>query len=131
MRGNQGFLLRHLKSFEVIVVSKPKPPTGTGPGGTRLWRQVTESFDLDGHELVILRQAVDVLDSCELLQAAVRAEGLLDEERAVHPAARELRLQRVLLLRVLADLRFPDPGEVERPQRRSGSRGAYGRREST
>jgi len=96
-----------------------------------LWRKVTESFDLDGHELVILRQAVDVLDSCELLQAVVRSEGLLDEERAVHPAARELRLQRVLLLKLLADLRFPDPGEDERPQRRSGSRGAYGRREST
>jgi len=110
-------------------VSKSKPPTGTGPGGARLWRKVTESFDLDGHELVILRQAVDVLDSCELLRAVVRAEGLLDEDRAVHPAARELRLQRVLLLKLLADLRFPDAGEDERPQRRSGSRGAYGRRE--
>lgn len=110
-------------------MSKPKPPTGTGPGGARLWRKVTGSFELDGHELVILRQAVDVLDACDELQAVVHAEGLLDEERAVHPAARELRLQRALLLRLLADLRFPDAGEVERPQRRSGSRGAYGHRE--
>ncbi len=111
-------------------MSKPKPPTGTGPGGARFWRRVVDGFDLEAGERVVLEQAVAVLDNCDELQAVVRAEGLLDEDRAVHPAARELRLQRVLLLKLLADLRFPDPGEDERPQRRSGSRGAYGRRES-
>ncbi len=105
-------------------------PRRTGTAGKRLWSAVTGEYELAPHELEVLRQAVNCLDVCTELQATVRAQGLLGDDR-VHPAVIELRLQRALLVRLLADLRFPDPEEDARPQRRSGSRGAYGRREST
>ena len=94
-----------------------------------MWRAVVADFDLAPWELDLLRQSVAVVDNCESLQAIACKEGLLLEDR-VHPATIELRLQRVLLVKLLADLRIPDDDEP-RPPRRGGSRGAYGRREST
>jgi len=105
------------------------PPKGTRAGGRRLWRAVVADFDLAPWELDLLRQSVAVVDNCESLQAIAGKEGLLLEDR-VHPATIELRLQRVLLVKLLADLRIPDDDEP-RPPRRSGSRGAYGKREAS
>ena len=104
-------------------------PEGTKAAGRRLWRNVTAAYDLEPHELELLRQAVNVLDVCEQLQATATAQGLLTDDK-VHPATVELRLQRVLLVKLLADLRFPEGEDGPRPPRRSGSRGAYGRRDS-
>lgn len=101
-------------------------PAGTGTAGKRLWRAVTTAFDLEQHELELLRQTVAVLDSCETLQAVTAAQGMLVEDRAT-AATVELRLQRVLLVKLLADLRVPDADDT-RPPQRPGSRGAYGRR---
>jgi len=103
-------------------------PEGTKTAGARLWGNVTEAYDLEPHELELLAQAVNVLDVCAELQATVTAQGLLTDDK-VHPATVELRLQRVLLVKLLADLRFPEGEDGARPQRRTGSRGAYGRRE--
>ncbi len=111
------------------MISTLAAPEGTKAAGARLWGSVTAAYDLEPHELELLRQAVNVLDVCAELQATVTAQGLLTEEK-VHPATVELRLQRTLLLKLLADLRFPEGEDGARPQRRSGSRGAYGRRDS-
>lgn len=104
-------------------------PKDTGAAGRRLWRAVTTAFDLEQHELELLRQTVAVLDNCESLQGVVNAQGMLSEDRAT-AATVELRLQRVLLVKLLADLRVPDSDDT-RPSQRPGSRGAYGRRGST
>lgn len=104
-------------------------PTGTGVAGRRLWRAVTTAFDLEAHELELLRQTVAVLDNCSQLQKVVTAQGILVDDRAT-AATVELRLQRVLLLKLLADLRVPDAEDARAPQR-TGSRGAYGQRVAT
>ncbi len=106
----------------------PSAPRGTGPEGRRLWRAALTEFDLDAHELTMLRQACRVADACEDLHHVVTAEGMLIGDR-VHPAAVELRLQRLVLGRLLVALRLPsglsDEGEQPaRPQLR-GLRGFY------
>ncbi len=110
----------------------PAPPRGTEAAGRRLWRAVLAGFDLDEHELVLLRQAVHVADVCERLRQLVDADGTVRDGRA-HPALVELRQQRLLLARLVVALRVPlgEQEEEERvtsPRRSQyrGLRGVYG-----
>lgn len=111
----------------------PAAPAGSCPAGRRLWRAVLTGFDLDEHELTLLRQAVAVADTCDALQAVADREGPMIADRfgrpVVHPALVELRQQRIVLARLIVALRVP-LGEVGdeptgRAQRR-GTRGVYG-----
>jgi hypothetical protein len=94
-----------------------------------LWRAVLADFDLDEHELTLLRQAVAVADVCEDLQAIVEADGLLVVsrlgERRPHPALVELRMQRIVLARLIVALRVP-LGEQDEAAGRSQYRGMRG-----
>lgn len=102
----------------------PRPPAGTGKAGAALWRGVLDSYELQPHELLLLRQAVAVADVCDDLHARVQTDGTLLDGRA-HPALVELRQQRVLLARLLVALRVPlGEQEAERTQYR-GLRGVY------
>lgn len=91
-------------------------------------------YDLEEHELALLRQAVTVVDRLEALDAIVEADGLMVEARSgpkLHPAAIESRQLKIALARLLAVLRLPagedgDHQQTARPQRRVGVRGAYG-----
>ncbi len=112
-------------------MTKPKVPTGTGPAGAKLWRAVLEEYDLEEHEVLLLREAVRTVDALDGLEKCVTEDGPLlsssQGERA-HPALVEARQQRIALARLLAALRLP-AGEEEagdrRPQRRMGVRGVY------
>jgi hypothetical protein len=108
------------------VSDAPRAPNGTQAAGRRLWRSVLDTFELDEHELTLLRQAVAVADHCEALQDEVDRTGLLVGGRT-NPALVELRQQRILLARLIVALRVPlgDAGEGGRTQRR-GLRGVYG-----
>jgi hypothetical protein len=90
---------------------------------------VTSRFELEDHELTLLRQAAVVADSCEALRAVVAVEGRLivwsSGEQRVHPALVELRQQQILLARLVTALRVPLAEDSQaRPQRR-GVRGVY------
>lgn len=100
-----------------------KPPRGTGPTGKALWASILGTFDLEDHEIELVRQMTVVADRISALDAAVTRDGVLTGGRA-HPALVESRLQRVTLGRLLAVLRLPDR-EEQRPQRRGGFRGVY------
>jgi hypothetical protein len=98
-------------------------PRGTGVAGKVIWQAISESFDLEPHELAVLRQIAVVADRISDLDKAVSRDGVLIGDRA-HPALVESRLQRITLGRLLAVLRLPDL-ENGRPQRRAGFRTAY------
>ncbi len=114
-----------------------KPPAGCKAEGRRLWRAVLGRFDLDEHELTLLRQAVRMADVCDDLQRIVDDEGPLTVVSGVvraHPALVELRQQRIVLARLVVALRVPlgeeeahgdDDTPAQRLQRR-GIRGVYG-----
>ena len=108
-----------------------KPPQTPGE---RLFAAVTEAYALDEHELVLLHEAGRTADLCADLQAVLdEADGPLMSTRAgvrAHPAAVELRQQRVTLARLLVARRVP-AGEEEAsgPSRLPvrGPRGFYGK----
>lgn len=115
-----------------------KPPTGTKTAGRRLWKAILGEYVLEEQELTLLRQAVRVADLCDDLQALLDAEGLMvDTPQGIktHPAAVELRQQRITLARLIVALRVPlgeqgaAPAAGQRTQRR-GIRGPYGIRGS-
>jgi hypothetical protein len=119
------------------VTAAPKPPEGAQAAGRRLWRAVLNDYDLEEHELVLLRQAVRAVDACESLQALVDSEGVVvssPQGTKAHPALVELRQQQLILARLLAALRVPLGEEGQEPktspgrrlQRRTGVRGVYG-----
>jgi hypothetical protein len=92
---------------------------------------VLEAFELDEHELALLRQAARTADLCDALQAIVDVEGPIVDGRA-HPAVVELRQQRIVLARLIVALRVPLGDQEDaatsaagRLQRR-GLRGVYG-----
>jgi hypothetical protein len=108
------------------------PPTGTRAGGARLWSSILDEYELEEHEMALLREAVRTIDLLDALDRAVRADGALHDSPQglrAHPAAVEARQQRIALARLLAALRLPageeDAGETRRPQRRVGVRGMY------
>ncbi len=116
----------------------PKPPSGTKAAGRRLWSSIVEAYELDEHELVMLRQAIRTVDLLDALQAEVDAAGVVvasPQGERTHPAVVELRQQRIALARMLAALRLPQGAEGDqqqgaRPQRRGATRGVYGIRGS-
>ncbi len=116
-------------------MTTPKPPSGCKAEGRRLWRAVLTRFQLNEHELTLLRQAVRMADVCDDLQRIVDDEGPLAMVSGVvraHPAIVELRQQRIVLARLIVALRVPlgeeeaqGESESQRLQRRP-IRGVYG-----
>jgi hypothetical protein len=104
----------------------PNPPAGTDEPGRRLWQEIVELYELEAHELVLLEQACRTLDLCETLQTTVDREGPIVAGRTT-AATVELRLQRVMLGRLLTALRIPI-GDAQGRQQYRGSRGFYGLR---
>ena len=111
----------------------PAVPKGTGPSGSRLWRDVLGSYELEEHELALLREAVRTVDQLDELHSIASREGLIVDGphgSKPHPALTEARQLRIALARVLAALRLPagdedDQAAGRRPQRRTGVRGVY------
>jgi hypothetical protein len=80
-------------------------------------------FELDGHNLEMLRQAVAVADLVARCDELVEAEGPVVDSpqgRKPHPALTEGRAQRALLARLVAGLGLPDGDEGGVDERRRG-----------
>lgn len=103
-------------------MSTPKVPQGLGIEGKRLWRAVLREFDLEEHELALLRRACFVADRCTALQDVIDAEGMFETnrlgERKMHPAVVELRQQEILLAKLVVAMRVPlgESGDDESPR---------------
>lgn len=101
--------------------------------GDRLRQAVTDLYELDEHELVVLDAAARTADLCAELAGVVDRDGLVVLGNGgvpkMHPAIAELRQQRLTLARLIAALRVPlEDGEVgggARLQRRP-LRGVHG-----
>ena len=113
-----------------MTASRPSPPKGCQAAGRTLWRDITGTYELDIHELALLKEATRTVDQLDELAAAVAADGTMIDGR-IHPALVESRQLRIVLARLLAALRLPagdqdDHQEQQRrPQRRGGVRSPY------
>jgi hypothetical protein len=111
----------------------PAPPRGTGANGGKLWRDVLGKYELEEHELALLREMVRMVDRLDKLAAITAREGLeVSGPHGCKPhwAATESRQLGIALARLTAALRLPagdesDPAAGRRPQRRVGARGVY------
>lgn len=109
----------------------PAPPKGTKVNGAKLWRDVLGRYELEQHELALLRQMVRTVDLLDKLDAIAAAKGLMvsgPHGSKPHPAVVESRQNAITLARLTAALRLPagdedDPAAHRRPQRRAGVRG--------
>lgn len=100
-----------------------KAPRGLNPTGRKLWVDVTDKFELQSHELLLLEQAARIADLVADLQARIDTDGPVLATGRNHPAVAEIRQQRITLARLLVALRVPTGDqEDDRPQRR-GLRG--------
>jgi len=110
----------------------PRNPPGAKTAGKRLWRDVLVKYELEEHEMALLREAVRTVDLLDDLAAVVELDGAIlsgPTGTKVHPALVEARQLKIALARLLAALRLPagEEGEAQRrPQRRVGARGVYG-----
>lgn len=106
----------------------PIPPSELKKSGRALWSAVLEEYELDRHEVLILREACRTADALDGLQALLDADGLMGETSQgprIHPALVEARQQRLTFARLLTALRIP-AGEADgRTQARGGTRGVY------
>jgi hypothetical protein len=114
----------------IMTVSTPRPPPGLKAAGKRLWTSVAGPWQLEEHEAALLLEAARTVDLLDELEARVKLDGAVIESpqgMKAHPAAVELRQQRIALARLLAALRLPEDAEqaTKRPGRR-GPRGVYG-----
>ena len=112
----------------------PPPPAGLADAGKKLWRAVTEEYEIDEHELLLLREASRCADRLDRLAEEAAAGSVTVEnhrgDQVAHPAMVEARQQSLTLARLLASLRLPSGEETgeRRPQRRGAARGSYGLR---
>jgi hypothetical protein len=111
----------------------PAPPKGTGPSGKALWTSVLTDYELEQHEIQLLREMCRTVDTLDTLHAAVQADGAFIDGphgRKCHPGITESRQLRIALARLAAAIRLPagDDGDQpagRRPQRRGSPRGVY------
>lgn len=106
----------------------PAPPDGLAASGQDLWRSVLRDFELDDHELALLKEASRTVDNLDALAERLAGDGIMSESSQgtrVHPALPELRQQRIALARILAALRIPTGTEETAPAQHRGVRGVY------
>jgi hypothetical protein len=89
-----------------------------------------ERYELEEHEMALLREVVRTVDLLDDLAAVVASDGPVltgPSGTRVHPAVVESRQLKIALARLQAALRLPSGEEPEsrRPQRRVGVRGVY------
>ncbi|GAC1574394.1 MAG: hypothetical protein NVS3B18_07990 [Candidatus Dormibacteria bacterium] len=85
---------------------------------------MTGAYELEVTELLVHVAAEHTADMLGELQAALDRDGVIGPDENVHPAAAELRTQRLTLAKLIATLRMPDDdGAVD--QRLGGVRGMY------
>lgn len=106
-------------------------PGGLKASGRKLWRSTVDDFELEEHELSILREACRTADGIDGLQAAVDRDGVLSESSQgvrAHPALVELRQQRICFARLVAQLGLPtgDEDAAATHGQRRATRGVYG-----
>jgi len=104
------------------VTGQQKRPPRLRAGGRRLWDAVTTRWELDQHEAELLEQAARTLDLVDRLTRETEQQPLLVDGKP-NPLLAEVRHQRIVLGRLLAQLRIPDD-RGQRPQHRS-ARGTY------
>lgn len=109
------------------AVSPGPPPKFTRLSGEALWLAVLNRYELEQHELLILREIVRCVDDLDRLANIAGRQGAITASGEIHPAVAEARQMRMTLATLIAALRLPaeneeDQASLRRPQRRPAVR---------
>jgi hypothetical protein len=102
----------------------PPAPKGLKTSGRKLWQAVNEGNILNQAELTVLKEMCRVSDRLDLLAETIDKYGGVVGAQ-VHAAMVEARQLELVLAKLHAVLRFPDPATGTKPQYR-GMRGPQG-----
>lgn len=104
------------------IPTRPIAPKFTRLTGEALWSAVLGRYELEQHELLILREIVRCVDDLDRLAAITGRQGAITASGDIHPAVAEARQMRITLATLIGALRLPDeneeePASVRRPRR--------------
>lgn len=108
------------------------PVKGWNNDSKELWRSITESFELQIHERIMLQEVCTALTRLAWINDEIESAELVVPGRTgpvIDPRVVEARLLLAAIQKGLHSLRIPELSDQEdqkRPQRRSGTRGNYG-----
>lgn len=105
-----------------------KMPTKLGAAGRRLWKDVTETYDLRPDEFRILEAASREVDLIAKMEKAMEGQSLTVTgsmgQTVAHPILSELRQHRAIVKSLLGSLRLPDDEAKPTPERSTSARAA-------
>lgn len=97
----------------------PRPPTGLGKRGAKLWRDTLCRYELRVDELTILHEACRILGQIDYLADQLSGADLIVRgsmgQPAPHPFLAELRGCRSLLSQLVRQLKLPDDDGADEP----------------
>ena len=97
-----------------MAARRPKTPTGLGTEGTKLWREVVGTFDVneEPHKRRILFDACKTADLIDKLDAAMVGEPLTAKgsmgQLVIHPLIAQSQSARTQLAQLLTRLNFAE-----------------------
>jgi transposase len=113
--GSHQWLARPRRSRRGLQGSKPQP-AGLEKGGCTRWREVLGAYALRADERRLLEACCRTVDTLARLETALQVTpltvaGSMGQLRE-HPLLAEARQQRVVLARLLTQLKLPDEGDL-------------------
>lgn len=94
-------------------VSRPTTPKFTRLAGEALWQAVLDRYELEQHELVLLREIVRCVDDLDRLANIASRQGAITTAGGIHPAVAEARQMRMVLATLVGALRLPDERDAD------------------
>ena len=100
------------------MTAKPRVPAGLGTQGAAFFRRLMNEYDFEVSEIPIVEMAARQAEINSALEQAIsKNESFIEGskgQKVLNPAIAEVRLGRVVLARLLAQLPFPDEDDIPR-----------------
>lgn len=93
--------------------TSPPPPSHLSARASTLWRETLAAYELAGHELEVLRLALEAMDRAATARRMLRREGITTVNRfgdaVAHPAVKIEKDSAAACARLFSQLDLPEP----------------------
>ncbi|MCH9734797.1 MAG: hypothetical protein K0U78_09625 [Actinomycetia bacterium] len=102
-----------------VNATRTVPPKGTRLNGQAVWSAILARYELEPHEMAVLREIVRSVDDLDRLAGAASRNPVVDKDGYVNPAVHEARQLRSVLTALIGALHLPTGGYDDQPSVRS------------